>query len=249
MTAPETSENGLLDGRVRIRQPVNGYRAATDPVLMAAAVVAKAGERVLDLGCGVGSAALCLAARVPGVALSGVEIQPEYAALARANAALNQTSFDVHDGDVANMPAALRAQTFDAVMLNPPWYPPGETPSPDPARDRARRADVGMDVWIGAALARTRQGGQVVIIQRAERLADVLTALDGPAGAIEILPLSARGGRAAKRVIVRARKSSRAPLRLLAPLVLHAGAAHDRDGDDHSAAAAAILRNGAPISF
>ncbi len=249
MIPDEVTENGLLNGRVRVRQPVHGYRAATDPVLMAAAVSAQAGDTVLDLGCGVGSAALCLTARVPGVRLHGVEIQPEYAALARQNAALNDAALEVHEGDVAAMPAALRARVFDAVMLNPPWYPPGETPSPDPGRDRARRALDGVDVWIRAALARTRPGGQIVIIQRAEQLAGILAALEGPAGAIEVLPLTARTGRSAKRVIVRAQKVSRTPLRLLAPLVLHDGAAHDRDGDDYTAAAAAILRDGAALTF
>lgn len=239
----------MLDGRVRVRQPRHGYRAATDPVLMAAAVAVAPGAAVLDLGCGVGSAALCLAARVPDLDLHGLEIQAAYAALARENATANRASLKVHEGDVAAMPAALRAKVFDAVMLNPPWYPGDETPSPDPGRDLARRTDLGMAVWIGAALARTRPGGHMVIIQRAERLAEIVAALDGPAGRIEILPLAARAGRDAKRVIVRARKGVRTPLRLCAPLVLHDGATHDRDGEDFSAGARAILRDGAALDF
>lgn len=106
-----------------------------------------------------------------------------------------------------------------------------------------------MAYWIGAALARTRPGGHVVLVQKAERLSAILSALDGPAGGIEVLPLTARVGRDAKRVIVRARKGVRTPLRLAAPLVLHDGAAHDRDGDDFSARATAILRDGAALEF
>ena len=204
---------------------------------------------MLDLGCGVGSAALCLAARVPGLDLQGLEIQPEYADLARANAALNKASFEVHDGDILAMPAALRARVFDAVMANPPWYPGGETPSPDPGRDKARRTDLGMAPWVAAALSRTLPGGHVILIQRTEYLAGILTALDGPAGDISVLPLAARAGRDAKRVIVRARKGSRGPMRLAAPLVLHEGAVHDRDGDDFSERAEAVLRHGAPLEF
>ena len=216
---------------------------------MAAAVPAKAVQSVLDLGCGVGSAALCLAARVPGLELHGLEVQPDYAALARENAYVNGVNLTVHQGDVAAMPVELKLRSFDKVMLNPPWYPGDETPSPDPGRDRARRTGLGMDVWIAAALARTRPGGHVVLIQRTEFLADILTALEGPAGDITVLPLAARAGRDAKRVIVRARKGSRGPLRLAAPLVLHAGAVHDRDGDDYSERAGAILRQGAALEF
>ncbi len=84
--AEAVTEDALLDGRVRLRQPVAGYRAATDPVLLAAACPARAGESALDLGCGAGAAALCLAARVAGMDLHGLEVQPAYAALARENA-------------------------------------------------------------------------------------------------------------------------------------------------------------------
>ncbi len=245
----DTVDDGFLDGRITITQPRRGYRAATDPVLLAASVPVGAGAAVLDLGCGVGTAALCLTARVGPLDLHGLEVQPDYAALARANADPNTIEFEVHDGDLREMPAALRQQVFDAVMLNPPWHPASGSGSPDPARDMANRLEIPLADWIGAALSRTRQGGHVVVIQRVERLPEILAALDGPAGDIAILPLAAREGRAAKRVIVRARKSARAPFRLAAPLVLHAGAAHDQDRDDFTARAAAILRGGAGLDF
>ena len=249
MNVAAFDESAFLNGAIRIFQPIEGYRAATDPVLMAAAVPARPGQRVLDLGCGVGTAALCLGNRVADLDLHGLEIQPEYASLARRNADLNRLSMTVHQGDVAAVPAALRALVFDAVMLNPPWYPPEETPSPDAGRDKARRTELPVGSWIDAALSRLRQGGYLVSIQRIDRLAAIVTALDGPAGAIEILPLTARVGRDAKRVIVRARKTSRTPLRLASPLVLHDGTSHVRDRDDFSPRAAAILRDGAELEF
>jgi tRNA1(Val) A37 N6-methylase TrmN6 len=242
-------ENGVLDGRVRIRQPARGYRAATDPVLLAAAVPARVGDAVLDLGCGVGTAALCLGARVEGVELHGLEVQPGYARLARENAALNGRALAVHEGDLRAMPACLRQLSFDAVMLNPPWHAPADLGSPDPARDLAnRRGTATIADWVGAALARTRPGGVVVIIMRAEGLPEILAALAARA-AVAALPLAARAGRDAKRVIVRARKGGRTAFRLAAPLILHQGAAHIADGDDYAPEARAILRGSAALDF
>lgn len=248
-TLDDIVEDGFLGGRLRIRQPVRGYRAATDPVLLAAAVPAQPGEAVLDLGCGAGTAALCLGARVKGVELHGLELQPLYARLASENAALNGRALAVHDGDLRTMPPALRARSFDAVMLNPPFHSPEDIGSPDPGRDLAnRRGEASLADWIGAALARCRLGGHVVAIMRVEGLPEILVALAGRASAA-VLPLAARTGRDAKRVLVRARKGGRAPFRLAAPLVLHDGAVHRADGDDYSARARAILRDAAALDF
>ncbi|MEO0822177.1 MAG: methyltransferase [Pseudomonadota bacterium] len=241
-------EDRLLGGRVRLLQPLSGYRAATDPVLLAAAVPARDGESVLELGIGAGAAALCLAARVPGLALAGLELQPPYASLARANAAANGVSLALWEGDVAAPPAALRARRFDHVILNPPYHAHGPA-SPKPGRDLAHREAASLGVWLAAAIARTRPRGRVTLIHRAERLPEILTALSGPAGDIAVLPLAARAGRPAKRVIVSARTQVATPFRLLAPLVLHEGPAHSGDGDDFTDAARAILRDAAPIAL
>ncbi|MEM7745622.1 MAG: methyltransferase [Pseudomonadota bacterium] len=245
----DTAEDAFLDGRVRLRQPVTGYRAATDPVLLAAATPAVSGNSVLDLGCGVGAAACCLGARVPSLDLHGLELQLLYARLARENAASNAQRFTVHDGDLRVMPRALKESVFDAVMLNPPWHSAEGSGSPDPARDRAHRLDTDMMTWLTAALARTRPGGWVVVIQRAERLPDILAGFGAQAGDIAVLPLAGREGRPAKRVIVKARKGSKGPFRLAPPLVLHRGTAHLTDADDFSDTATAILRDAAPIDF
>jgi tRNA1(Val) A37 N6-methylase TrmN6 len=243
------AENGFLDGRVRIRQPLRGYRAATDAVLLAAAVPAGPADAVLDLGCGAGTAALCLGCRVGGVELHGLELQPGYAGLARENAALNGRALAVHEGDLRAMPSALRHRSFDAVMLNPPWHAPAHPGSPDAGRDIAnRRGAATIGDWIDAALARTRPGGTVVVIMLAEGLPEILAALGGRA-ASAVLPLAARPGRDAKRVIVRARKGGRAPFRLAPPLILHCGVAHIADGDDYTPQARAILREAAALEF
>lgn len=244
------TEDRLLGGRVRLCQPRMGYRAATDPVLLAAAVPACPGETVLDLGCGAGAVALCLAARGHGLRLAGLEIDPSYAALARRNAALNGAALEVFEGDIAAPPQALRALSFDHVALNPPFHAADAMASPHAPRDRANRLGPdGIGTWVGAALTRTRPRGRVTLICRTERLPGILAALDGPAGEIVIKPLVPRIGRDAKRVIVAARKGARGPLRLAAPLVLHDGPAHAGDHDDFTAEARAILRDGAALAL
>ncbi|MEO1000106.1 MAG: methyltransferase, partial [Pseudomonadota bacterium] len=205
----EVTRDALLGGRVMLAQPRAGYRAATDPVLLAAACPAVAGERVLDLGCGAGAAALCLAARVPGVGLHGLELQPEYADLAGANAAAAGVALTLHRGDLRRPPEALRGLSFDHVITNPPYFPATGPAAPDPGRATARHEEVALAAWIEAALRRLRPRGRLTLIHRAERLDEILAALAGRAGEVRIRPLAAREGRAAKRVIVAARKGAR----------------------------------------
>ena len=247
----EVTEDRLLDGRVVLRQPAKGYRAATDAVLLAAAVTARRGESVLDLGCGAGAAALCLATRITGLLLTGLERAPEYAALARENAALNGAEMRVIEGDVAAPPPALRSLSFDHVMMNPPWYPQAAaTPSPVALRDGAHReGEAGLVDWAGTGLARLKPGGRLSVIQRAERLPDLLAAIAGRAGSTVVRPLASRAGHPAKRVLLQTVKGARGPFRLSAPLVLHEGAAHLGDGDDFSEAARGVLRDAAGLTL
>jgi tRNA1(Val) A37 N6-methylase TrmN6 len=239
----ELTRDAFLGGRLSLLQPREGYRAGTDPVLLAAFVPARAGENVLDLGCGAGTAALCLAARVPGLELHGLELQPAYAALARRNALDNGITLHVHEGDLRAMPKDLRALAFDHVLTNPPFHS-AATPSRDAGRAVAHHeGGAGLADWIVAGLRRLRPGGTLSLVQRIDRLPEALAALAGRAGAVEVLPLAARAGRPAGRFLLRARKGSRRPFVLHAPLVLHEGPAHARDGDDYAPAARAVLRD------
>lgn len=253
VTAPPveaTREDRMLGGRVRLVQPMRGYRAATDPVLLAASVPAQPGQRVLDLGCGAGAATFCLAARVPGLELHGLEIQPDYLGLTRENARLNGVEVTLHEGDVAVPPTALRRLSFDQVMLNPPYHGGTSIASPAPDRDRAHReSGATLADWVAAALRRLKPQGWLTMIHRADRLPEILPLLDGPAGTIVLKPLAPRAGRAAKRVILQARKGAKGPFRLLAPLVLHAGERHLRDADDFTPEAVEILRDAAALDL
>lgn len=237
--------DGFLGGRLRLRQPRAGYRAAVDPVLLAAFAPAAPGDRVLDLGCGVGTAGLCLSARVAGLDLHGIELQPDYAALARLNAAENGLSMRVHEGDLRRPPPALRALSFDLALMNPPYHPArAATGARDAGRDAAlREGEAALPEWVAAALRRLVPGGALAAVHLSGRLPALLAALDGPAGAIEVLPVAPRAGSPAGRVLVRARKGSRAALTLHPPLILH-----ERVGG-YSEDAEAVLRKGAALPF
>ena len=243
----DLTDDKFLMGRLRLLQPARGYRAATDPVLLAAACPARAGESVLDLGCGAGAAALCLGARVPGVGLAGLEVQPEYADLARRNAERNGMAMEVVEGDLTAMPRALR-RDFDHVIANPPYYDAGGSPSPVAARDRALRVATPIAAWVAAAGARLRPGGWLTMIFATPCLPEALAALPPKLGSAMVLPLEPRAGRAPPRVILQARKGGRAAFRLLAPFTLHEGPSHDGDRESYTQAANDVLRNGADLS-
>lgn len=243
-----TRDDAFLGGRLVLRQPARGYRAGADAVMLAAACPAAAGQRVLELGCGAGVALFCLGARVPGLDLTGLERQQELADLARHNAAATGIPARIVTGDLAAMPADLRAETFDHVIANPPFFAAG-TRAPDASRAGARHEDTALETWIDAGLRRLAPGGRIALVHRAEALDRILAALAGRAGDVSVLPVAARRGHDAGRVIVLARKGARGPLRLRAPFVLHEIPAHECDGEDLTPAAQAVLRHGAAIDI
>jgi tRNA1(Val) A37 N6-methylase TrmN6 len=244
----ELTTDAFLGGKLAIRQPKAGYRAGVDPVLLAAAVPARAAEAVLELGCGAGVASLCLGRRVEGVALAGIEVQPDYAALARENASANGIALEVVEGDLARMPSELRARSFDHVIANPPYFRRNAgTPARDAGRETAFGEATPLVQWIDAGMRRLRPGGRFTLIQRADRLPDLLSAFDGRRVALTLLPVAPRPGRAATLVILATVKGGRAPFRLLPPLVLHDGPPHEQDGKDYAPAIRAVLRDGTAL--
>jgi tRNA1Val (adenine37-N6)-methyltransferase len=242
------TRDSFLGGRLSIDQPLQGYRAGVDPVLLAASVPAEPAQSVLELGCGAGVAILCLGARVPGLELHGVEVQPEYAQLARTNAARAGLPLIVHEADIRELPDALRHLTFDHVIANPPYFvQEGRTRATDAGRERAFGEIIPLVDWVDCAVRRLKPGGGLTMIQSAERLPELLVAIRDRLGAIDVLPIASREGRSASRVILHGRKGRRSPMRLLAPLVMHEGTQHMRDGESYTAELGAILRNGAAL--
>lgn len=236
----------FLNGRVTAWQPRKGFRAGSDSVLLAAACPAQAGKSVLELGSGVGVVSLCLAARVPGLKITAVERDRDMAVLAQRNVAENGFAMDVVTADVTALPAELKAQQFDHVLANPPYFRSG-TQAPDAARAVARHEHTPLAAWVEVAARRLLIGGTLVMILQADRLADLLKELGDGFGDIAIRPIMARAGREAGRILVNAKRGARAPLRLLAPLVMHDGEKHAPS--DYSATARSILRGGNALDW
>jgi tRNA1(Val) A37 N6-methylase TrmN6 len=228
MTGCDVTEDGFLGGRLRLRQPRAGHRAGHDAVLLAAATAARAGERVVDLGAGVGAAGLALAIRVSGLDLVLVEIDPALAALARENAALNQIPARVEVLDVTSTSQAfatsgLVADSVDVVLMNPPFNDPARhRASPDAARALAHAArPATLDGWIHAARRILKAKGTLSLIWRADGIAEVLAGLGSGFGSLEILPVHGEAGKPAIRVLVRAVKGGRSPVRIYPGLMLN----------------------------
>jgi tRNA1(Val) A37 N6-methylase TrmN6 len=249
---PDVTDDAVLGGRLRLLQPRRGHRFGHDAILLAAATRARSGDRIADLGAGVGTAGLAVAARVPGVQVKLVEISAGLATLAALNAARNQlvdrvnaAALDVGASAADFAAAGLPVASCDAVLMNPPFNDPARhKPSPDRRRRAAHDLpSASLAPWIDAAARLLRRGGALTVIFRAEGLMDLLGALAGRFGAIAVLPVHGKPGGHAIRIIVGAVKSSGAPLAILPGLVL---AAEDGKPTD---AAEAILRHGADLTL
>ena len=248
--AAEVTIDAVLGGRLRLAQPRRGHRVGHDAILLAASCPARAGERVIDLGAGVGAAGLALAARVDGVEVTLVEIDADLAALAAANAERNALAERVR---VAVLDAAGPARAFAAaglgpesvtrVLMNPPFNDPRrQRASPDDRRRLAHSGTGGtLAAWVKTAARCLLPRGTLVLIWRADGLADVLEALAPAFGAVTVLPVHGRANEAAIRVLVRATKGSRAPLALLPGLMLSDEAGHPTPEAEAVLRGAAIL--------
>jgi tRNA1(Val) A37 N6-methylase TrmN6 len=242
---PATTEDHFLGGRLVIRQPRDGYRAGSDPMFLAAALPGRDGQTVLDLGCGVGTASLCLLTRLAGIQAVGLELQPELAELARANAEANGLGdrLRVELGDITAPPPGVPYAAFDHVITNPPWYEHG-TIRPPAATSKAigHMEEVSLAEWLKQAVRFLKPKGRLFVVHRADRLGDILAGLNPlRVGEIRVFPLWPKAGKAATRVVVAARKDAKTPLEMLPGLLLH----HD-DGT-YTAPADAILRDGAGL--
>lgn len=240
---PSTTTGTLLGGRLAFEQPAAGYRAAIDPVLLAASVPCGA-RTALELGSGAGAATLCLAARCPSLAIAAVERDPVMALLARRNLAANALAdrIAVIEADIESLGREAHGR-FGVVFFNPPYaHAARASPSPHPRKQAANvETGAGLEAWIATAARMLSPRGAVRLVHRADRLHEVLAALAPRFGDIAVLPLWPRAGMPARRILVAARLGARGGARLLPGLVLH-----EADGS-FAAPVQAVLRDGAGL--
>jgi tRNA1(Val) A37 N6-methylase TrmN6 len=213
-----TTTDALLGGRVRVEQFVRGYRSGIDPVLLAASVPARASERALELGLGAGAASLCLLSRMPGVHVTGIELDPHYVNLARRNAALNEVEgqLEIIEGKVGD---DFNLKPFDHVFMNPPFH---DTVQHDKGQSPSHMPKEELPLWIKYAIVHLKPRGTLTLIHRADALVIILAELSSlSAGAIRILPMVSHAGEPAKRILVLAVKGRKSPLEILSPLIVH----------------------------
>lgn len=232
----------VLDGRVKLRQPdgKKGFRTSMDSVLLAAACPAQSGQRVLDIGCGVGSAGLCVTARVPACHLAGIDIQAELVSLASENAALNNVHAAFHVDNILEFHPE-DAERFDHVICNPPFFKKdGHYVSPDDSRAKALGLveDSDLKDWIDCAFYALHSRGTLTLIHQAQDTDEIIRLLGKRFGAIEIIPIFSKPEQPAHRVIIRAIKDRRSPCTLQPGVTMHYP-----DGRD-TEAATTLLRGG-----
>lgn len=245
MDAAALTDDAFLGGRLQVLQPRKGFRAGLDAVMLAAAVPARSRQQACDLGCGVGTAGLCLAARVAGVQVTGVDIDADGLALAGQNAARNglEASFAFIEADLAGRARNLPRQHFHHVLTNPPYHDEARGTTA-PERGRAKATAIGADGlrhWLRLARSLARPGGTVTAILPPSQLPIALEALSPRGLGVTVIPLWPREGAPAKRILVQARTNAAAPLILNAGLHLHGP-----DGKP-SPQADAILRQAGPL--
>ena len=243
MTLPDHTNDYLLDKQVKILQPVDGYRASTDAVLLSAMVEDIANHaKVLDVGSGTGAVSLCLAQRFQqkNAEIIGLEIQPELVELANLSAALNGFDF-VHFylADIRrNLPENISPCSFDAVISNPP-YSACDMPSPNKSKATAHNhQNFSLEQWLAFCLKMAKPFGRIYMVHRVEALPQICAALNNKAGNIKILPLYSKKGQKAKRIIISAQKDSKSPCEILEPFITH-----DESGK-YTPEAEKILRSG-----
>lgn len=247
---PNVIETTLLRGQVKLLQPREGFHASMDTVLLAASAGIKAGQSLLDVGCGVGSVGLCIALKNENISLFGIDIFSENIDLAKENAALNGLEKSAkfvcnsleYDTEIPDF-------SFDVAVANPPYQATGtHTPSPCPQKAFAHgeeMSSVTLENWCKYLHKKIKNGGRMVMIHRADRLDEIIRALTGRRwfGSLVVLPVHSRADDPAKRVLVAARKERYAPIMIKPALVMH-----QADGS-HTPEAAAILDGRATITL
>lgn len=217
----ETTLDDFFDGKIQLLQPKTGVRATSDSILAASAVPIKTGESLLDVGCANGVIALCVAFRVPSVSLTGLEIQPELADLARQNARRLAVNFDVICEDLLHA-AGLKARQFNHVVSNPPFY---NTPyaRQNTQQKIAYHQQISLGDWVKKCLIFVAPRGSFTTIIPTENVPEIVSVMSKKMGQIELIPVFTNTTKAAKRCIVRGILGSKANFTVRPPIICQNG--------------------------
>lgn len=236
----------FLGGKIKLKQPLSGYRATSDAVLLAAAVCAKKGQTILDVGAGTGAVGLCLLARCPDLSVCGIELQPELSALANENIRFNNLSDKalVVTADIRLKKInGIKTGSFDWVVSNPPFILEDQI-SPNPLKDKAHRESAcSLKEWVAHCLRYVAARGYFAMINRADRLTEISSLLHGKLGGIRIIPVWTKEKQPAKRIIVIGRKGVRSPD------ILEPGITLTREDGTRTMKAEEIMRQGKALVF
>ena len=245
----ELTKNKFLGNKLEILQFSEGYRGNMDSVLVAASVAAESGQKVLELGCGNGVALCCLSYRVSGLEVFGVEMDKRAADLCKRNIDLNMFKATIFNINIANTIRELKSVSFDHVFMNPPYFKKNSVKKPHTlSSHQAKVESMPLSAWFSVAKKRCKPKGKITIIQRVERLPDIIRCLNGYFGQVTVQPISSFKDTIPKTVIVQATKTSGAAFKLLAPKIVHR-----RDGISgkvvYEDEFKKILRYGHPLSL
>jgi len=225
MTALATTHDSIYQGQLTLEQPRKGYRFGTDAMVLAAAVQAKAGQKVLELGCGVGAVLLAAHHRLPEVSFVGIERTADYVDLAKKNITQNNAGrrVSVVRGDLLSATTIHSMGQFDHVIANPPYYETGTHSGSALELRRVARQHGPDDLagWLLAANRALKPKGTVTFIHAAEKLDELVQGLKKYCGGIKVMPLWPQEKQPCKRLIIQGTKGSKAPLMLLPGIVMH----------------------------
>lgn len=238
----------FLGGKLQLIQPINGYRAGVDPVLLAAALPHDAKGRLLDLGCGVGTSGLCALWRNPKLTMVGIEADADAANRCARNAILNRMEdrVIVHHQHLGNPEFIdpLKGEEVDIVITNPPWFEPAHSQKAQGSRGNGRQeGDINLDDWLDYGLRKLRTGGLIAIIHRANRSDDILRIFTNRVGNLKLIPIWSKKNQAAKHVIILGNKARKTPMRIMPGCIMHS------DDGEFLPHAKDIFMKGSPLYY
>jgi len=244
------TEDSFLDGKLSLFQPTKGFRAGLDSVLLAASVNAKPGEKVLEIGAGVGTVLFCLMNRISGLEATGIEIMEEYHSLSLLNAQKNKINANLILGDFFTY-GNLKKEIFDQIFFNPPYYPVSNYKISDNKLLEIAHIEYPgiLKKMLTFALKRCKPYGYITLIHRPSRISDILSIFKNVAGDIKILPIVSSNSKNASRMIIRARKSAKGDTKLLNPLYLYKDSKKMGQKKQYTFEIQNILRNGHGLNF